>query len=83
MNPTQSADGTPHIAYFDPDTQLSFVWSGSADANVEVSHGGYGEAVIAVFRPPYLISVRGFKHVCDEWTQREYVKMKEGSDVAR
>ena len=65
--PTQCADGKAHIAYFDPETQLSFVWSGDKNAMIEVCHGGYGEPVTAVFNPPYLVSVKGFASVCNAW----------------
>jgi len=41
----QNTDGQPHFAYFDVETQLSFIWDGHSE-NVEVSHGGYGEPVI-------------------------------------
>lgn len=49
--PEQSADGTPHLAYFDKKTQLSFVWAGSLEKHIEVSHGGYGEPVIDTIDP--------------------------------
>jgi hypothetical protein len=41
---TQNADGTAHLAYFDRDTQLSFVWD-CFSPFVEVCHGGYAEPV--------------------------------------
>ena len=41
----QNDDGTPHFAYFDVATQLSFIWDGRSD-HIEVSHGGYGEPII-------------------------------------
>ncbi len=38
----QGADLTPHITYFDPRTQASFVWDGVSDVIV-VNLGGYAE----------------------------------------
>ena len=43
-DPTQSADGHAHLAYFDVRSQASFVWNGD-DSAIEVSIGGYAEPV--------------------------------------
>lgn len=40
----QSADLKPHLTYFDPRTQASYVWDGEGDM-IAVSLGGYGEPV--------------------------------------
>lgn len=44
--PIQSSDGLAHFTYYDSISQLSFVWDGHSDM-FEISHGGYGEPVIA------------------------------------
>ena len=51
----QNDDGTPHFAYFDVATQLSFIWDGRSD-HIEVSFGGYGEPIIDLYRPGSLRS---------------------------
>ena len=50
MHEPQNADGMAHIAYFDVETQLSFVWDGKS-VSIDVCHGGYGEPVIDRYRP--------------------------------
>jgi len=49
MSDNFGQDGTPHLTYFDADTQLSFVYDTKHKATVAVSHGGYAEAVIDTF----------------------------------
>lgn len=76
VNP-QNADGTPHFAYFDLPTQLSFVWNGNFEQAIEVCWGGYAEPVIDHIEPRNYSSLGGgmaasaadwlnwFKVLCD------------------
>lgn len=66
--PTQCADGVAHYAYYDKAHNLSFVWSGDKKAMIEVCYGGYGEPVVAAFKPP-AVSLEGFKKACDAWIE--------------
>jgi hypothetical protein len=69
--PTQSEDGRGHLAYYDSDLRLSFVWNGASDV-VEVSHEGYGEPVSFTIPAPRFIVhtavgiVNGFAIHCRE-----------------
>lgn len=77
--PNESADGTPHMTYYDTATETSFVWSGSAERPIEVCPGGYGEAVTAEIDPvdvpaldraermPAYQLLAVFRSVCDQW----------------
>lgn len=42
----QGPDGTAHLTYYDRERLFSYCWDGYAD-HIEVSHGGYGEPVVA------------------------------------
>lgn len=42
--PLQSEDGVPHLAYYDKETLLSFIWDGHSD-EIQICKGGYGEPV--------------------------------------
>ena len=69
-------DGTPHLAYYDRASNLSFVWTGHPDHPIHVQAGGYGEPTTA------LINLEGsypgghetpaeaftwFREACDTW----------------
>lgn len=41
-----SDDGKAHFTYYDAERCISYVWDGDS-MRIEVSHGGYGEPVIA------------------------------------
>lgn len=71
-------DGMPHLAYFDRDAQLSFLWSGRLNEPIHVQYGGYGEPTIElidpqpVFNPPVDPAelFDWYRDVCDNWTVR-------------
>lgn len=68
----QDADGTPYFAYFDPETQAGFCWSGDPAQSVEVAYGGMGEPVADTFKMQPIAFLSGprnllaeFKRQCD------------------
>lgn len=70
VDPTEAADGTPHLAYFAEG--VSFVWSGNAEHPIQVCPGGYGEPVADTvwFDPealdlPWVLT--DFRRRCDRW----------------
>lgn len=78
--PQLSEDGTPHFAYFDHPTQLSFVWDGKAEY-IEVSRGGYGEPVIATIGLRHPPAIMGKRQALDwlDWFQvicRSYLEIR-------
>lgn len=69
----QAEDRKAHLAYFDPDSQLSFVWNGTKGQTVDVCHGGYGEPVTATleltFHPDDMSFKAGLKYFESECKQ--------------
>ena len=73
-------NGTPHLTYYRPEDDLSFVWDGWLSHPIEVEFGGYGEPVIATIDPRPLMAEDGpgswgdlfewFANRCDEWTDQ-------------
>ncbi|KQY61450.1 hypothetical protein [Nocardioides sp. Root140] len=73
---TQIPDGTPHLAFYDPASYLSFVWTGNPDDDILVQRGGYGEPVIATVHPltpPWELNatdtIAAFKIICARWVE--------------
>lgn len=66
----QGADLTPHLAYYDPRTQASFIWDGVSD-HINVSLGGYGEPVdhtiptMPWLRAGTLVDMAAFRSDCE------------------
>lgn len=46
-----AADGKAHVAYYDHERSISYVWDGGGI--IEVCPGGYGEPVIARLKATY------------------------------
>lgn len=76
-NAPRVVDGMPHLAYYDRDSQLSFVWSGRLAEPIHVQSGGYGEPTVALIDPAetYAAGERTpaelfdwFRDTCDTWT---------------
>jgi len=45
-------DNAAYLWYFDADTQIGFEWTGCYSDPVEVSHGGFGEPIVALVTGP-------------------------------
>lgn len=43
MAKPQNEDGTAHLAYYDKEHEISFVWNGSRGKRIDVCPGPYGE----------------------------------------
>lgn len=73
----QSADGRPHLAYYDRDNSLSFCWSGEMGEPIEVSSGGAGEPVTYLIHladtRPVIPAPHWFQRVCVQWLA-QYVR---------
>lgn len=74
----QARDGTVHLAYFDVESDTSFVWNGTNGRLVDVCPGGYGEPTRARFElqfNPFDHSLRTalgyFKTSCDSFLLRQ------------
>jgi hypothetical protein len=71
--PTEAADGTPHLTYFEDG--VSFVWSGNIERPIQVCPGGDGEPVADTIWPPDYFGLADpwpaplvwFRKVCDQW----------------
>jgi len=68
----QDADGNVYLAYYVPERQAGFCWSGDYTQPVEVAYGGMGEPVEDRFHmTPHLTDPSGFlaayKRACDEF----------------
>jgi hypothetical protein len=75
----QISDGTPHLAYYDAASRLSFVWTGHLEDPILVQAGGYGEPAVALIDPaenfvPWELDpselMTWFRTVCDTWNAR-------------
>lgn len=73
------ADGQPYLAYHDPERVLTFVWSGRANDEVQVSRES-GEPFIAHFQPGRIVlddtdpaalrrAALDFRRWCQEWAR--------------
>lgn len=73
IHPREVEDGMVHLAYFDKERCVSFVWSGRMDHPIEVCPGGYAEPVVALIPSPNApgLSLSGalayLKAVSDAW----------------
>ena len=79
MSTQQGLDGTAHMTYYDKVHSLSFIWDGASD-DCDVSHGGYGEPVIARIpmhvwadTPDTLLLLRRFALTCEEFINQIHV----------
>jgi len=72
-------DGMPHLAYYDRDSALSFIWSGRLSEPIHVQAGGYGEPTVALIDPTdtYPAGEKTpaelfdwFRDTCDAWNLR-------------
>ena len=72
----QNEDGVPHLAYFNKEFNLSFVWSGQVGEPIDICPGGYGEPAVhqilmdtgqALKEASIHDWLAWFRGVCEEW----------------
>lgn len=78
--PFENADGIPHLTFYDPNENISFVWSGDFDRPIQVCPGGYGEPAAAEIDVscdpmqemdfPVGIFLAWFRGQCRLWVER-------------
>lgn len=74
--PGTVVDGMPHLAYYDRNSALSFVWTGHPTDPIHVQHGGHGEPTIVLFDVENAYpsghetpaeAFEWFRKACDTW----------------
>lgn len=77
----QAEDGKVHLAYFNADANVSFVWNGTNKNMIDVCPGGYGEPVRGYIISGNNYSVmtvenafKYFKEECDNFLANFYNK---------